>query len=361
MPLTILSVAYPLVPVSENTAGGAEQILAILDRHLVRRGVRSLVIAARGSRVQGQLIPTPDWDGIIDGEARKWAAMEHRRTLDRALREFQVDAVHLHGLDFSEYLPAPPVPCVATLHLPPEWYAERTFDTPRPNLEFVCVSDHQRRKCPPSLTPLSTIPLGIDVETFDAPLRKRHYVAAVGRVCPEKGFHFAIGAAQKAGVPLIIAGEVFPYVAHQRYFREKIAPCLGPGVRFIGPVGFRKKRRLLSSARCLLIGSTAPETSSLVAMETLACGTPVVAFGSGALPEIIEHGRTGFIVENEKEMAEAIDSVAGLDPRDCRESARMRFSAPRMVQDYFRLYSRLIAGTRTSRLPEPLIGQRSAV
>src|SRR5258706_10549316 len=111
MPQTILSVAYPLVLVSPDTAGGAEQIISILDRQIVQAGHRSLVMAAQGSRLCGRLIPTPQWSGEIDESVRTWAAGEHRRILEYTLREFDVDIVHLHGLDFHEYIPEASVLC----------------------------------------------------------------------------------------------------------------------------------------------------------------------------------------------------------------------------------------------------------
>src|SRR5690606_13845246 len=120
-----------------------------------------------------------------------------------------------------------------------------------------------------------------------------------------------------------------------------------PSSRFIGPLGFARKRRFLAAARALLVPSLVPETSSLVAMEALACGTPVVAFRSGALPEIVEHGRTGLIVETVDEMAEAIAFAPRLDPRACLEAARTRFSCERMTREYLSLYEELAQGRAT--------------
>src|SRR5207249_5576489 len=129
---------------------------------------------------------------------------------------------------------------------------------------------------------------------------------ALGRICPEKGFHFALQAAKMARADLLLAGQVFPYASHVEYFESKIVPRLDERRQFVGPVGFHRKKRLLSKAKCLLVPSTVNETSSLVAMEALAAGTPVIAFPSGALPEIVEHGRTGYLVSDVKEMAQAI-------------------------------------------------------
>jgi len=337
MRYTVLSVAYPLVPVSFDTAGGAEQIVSVLDRQIVAAGGRSRVMAAEGSRIAGELIPTPRWDDAIDPEVRAWAACEHRRILNRNLRG--VDVVHFHGLDFYEYLPDRDVPCLATLHLPPEWYPPQIFADSRVVLN--CVSSSQRARCPAAS---KTIRHGIDVESFRAPVRKRNFALALGRICPEKGFHFAIGASRRARVPLLIAGQVFPYAEHERYFERDIRGRLGADARFVGAAGFRKKRRLLSAAKCLLVPSTVAETSSLVAMEALSCGTPVVAFRSGALPEIVEHGRTGFIVNDESEMAEAIACVDRLNPSELRRRAKENFSAERMAREYFDLYREMKVG-----------------
>src|SRR5438874_162818 len=174
--------------------------------------------------------------------------------------------------------------------------------------------------------------------------RQRDAIAlALGRICPEKGFHLALNAAALAGVPLLIAGQVFPYPYHQRYFDEEIRPRLGPSARFVGKVGFARKRRLLSAARCLLVPSLVAETGSLVAMEALACGTPVVAFPAGALADIIEPGVTGFLVKGAQDMAGAIAAAGTIDPERCREAARARFPPGRMVERYLAVYERFAA------------------
>jgi glycosyltransferase involved in cell wall biosynthesis len=125
-----------------------------------------------------------------------------------------------------------------------------------------------------------------------------------------------------------------------------VRPRLDKARRFIGPVGFARKRRLLSAARCLLVTSLAAETSSLVAREAIACGTPVVAFANGALPETVEHGRTGFIVEGIEAMAAAITDAAALDQDLCRAVARERFSGTRMIERYMEVYRTLARSDR---------------
>jgi glycosyltransferase involved in cell wall biosynthesis len=171
----------------------------------------------------------------------------------------------------------------------------------------------------------------------------------LGRVCAEKGCHLALDAAKLADVPLLIGGLVHPYPEHLRYFREEVAPRLDEQRCFLGPLPFARRRRLLSEARCLLVPSLAPETSSLVAMEALACGTPVIAFPAGALPDIIEHGRTGFLVRDTREMAAAILAADFLDPEVCWATARERFSEEAMIRGYFALYARVLGESRATR------------
>jgi glycosyltransferase involved in cell wall biosynthesis len=259
----------------------------------------------------------------------------------RALARWPVDVVHMHGIDFHAYLPSGPVPTLATLHLPPAWYPAEELTPRRPDTWLNPVSAAQARTCPPLPALLDPVPNGIDLARMDCRARKRGWAVALGRICPEKGFHLALDAARRADVPLLLAGEVQAFPRHQRYYAERIVPRLDARRRHVGPVAIRRKRRLLAAARCLLVPSVVPETSSLVAMEAIACGTPVVAFDAGALPEVVEHGRTGFIVQDVREMADAIARVGELDPDECRAAARERFCVHRMSARYIDTYHRL--------------------
>ena len=341
MTLTILSVAYPLAPVGPDAVGGAEQVLTKLDEALVAAGHRSIVIAQEGSQTAGTLVAVPAQLGVLDEAAKQRAWDEHRQAIAAALRRWPVDLVHMHGMDFHAYLPAPGVPVLVTLHVPIDWHAPQALSPGRRDTWLHCVSRAQHETCPKTPHLLPPIENGVPVDALAARHAKRRFALMLGRICPEKGVHLAIEAAKRADIALIIAGEVFPYEAHQHYFAEEVHPRLDGRRRFVGPVGFARKRRLLTAARCLLVSSVVSETSSLVAREALACGTPVVGFAKGALPESIEHGRTGFIVDSVDDMAAAIHLTRTLDPTLCREVARQRFSLDAMTAHYFTLYQRL--------------------
>ncbi len=340
-PLTILSVAFPLAPVSADAVGGSEQVVSLIDRALVEAGHRSLVVACEGSRVAGMLLATPALRPPLDDGATRRAVENHRRTICDALGRYRVDVVHLHGVDFHQYLPPEGVPVVATVHMPPDSYPPEVFYPKRPNTFLHCVSRTQQRACPPGARLLPVIENGVDVERLATHVRKRDYALVLGRICPEKGQHLALDAAAEAGAPAVLAGHVFPYEVHLRYFREEIQPRLGPRCFLRDALPLGRKRRLLAGARCLLVPSLVAETSSLVSMEAFACGTPVIAFRSGALVEVVEHGATGTLVNNVREMAEAIRRIRAIDPARCREVARKRFSAQRMTGEYLNLYRRL--------------------
>jgi hypothetical protein len=346
--LTILNVAFPLTAVSPDASGGAEQILAEIDRGLVQRGCKSLVIASAGSRVAGTLIPTRKIEGLISTD--QWIAADEgiRQAIKQALEEYRVDVVHMHGLYFSDCLPQKDVPVLVTLHVPIGWYKPGALQPSRPQTYLHCVSRAQRQSAPAGIPLLPDIENGVRTDLLRPAtrVRKKNFVLCLGRVCPEKGFHLAIRATKKAEIGLVLAGHIFPFAEHRRYFAEQIAPELDSARRYIGAIGFRRKRRLLRAARCLVVPSVVPETSSLVAREALSCGTPVAAFANGALPDVVDHGKTGFIVRDPQELPDAIEACGAIDPAECRRAAVERFSADKMIAEYIACYQHILEVSR---------------
>jgi glycosyltransferase involved in cell wall biosynthesis len=265
-----------------------------------------------------------------------------KRLIEHVLRTEAIDLIHFHGIDFHQYLPRTQRPQLATLHLPARLYPRDIFSERADRLFLHCVSQSQHRTCPGSNRLLPPIPNGVRLDHFIPRYEKQAYLLAMGRICPEKGYHLALEAAHAADVPLLLAGRVFPYPDHLKYFEERLVPLFDDRRRFIGPLGLAERARLLAHARCLLIPSLIEETSSLVAMEALASATPVIATRQGALPEVIENGGTGILVNDLAEMVAAIRTIDRIEPRTCRKEAESRFSAHCAFERYVSLYQHMV-------------------
>jgi glycosyltransferase involved in cell wall biosynthesis len=353
--MRVLFVSYPLLPVSDESVGGAEQMLWTLERELHRRGYDTAVAACDGSRVSGRLIPTGPQPSGSDALVERETA--HNARVLQAIAEAHnagapFDLIHDEsGLFWRGAAQQVDKPIVATLHLPFDFYgATGLREAPR-NVTFNFVSSAQRESFVahhPRFRAVAVIPNGIAVERLPLVESKRDYLLWLGRICSEKGTHVAIEVASRAGMRLIIAGQVYPFSYHQQYFEKQIAPRLNDTIRLIERPQFAEKCELLSKALALLVPTLIDETSSLVAMEAMACGTPVVAFRRGAMGEVVQEGETGFLVNSEDEMIAALSRVAEISPNKCRLRVQQNFSADRMATDYEALYARLLARHRST-------------
>jgi glycosyltransferase involved in cell wall biosynthesis len=339
--LTILSVAFPFAVVGPDPVGGAEQILSSIDHALTRAEHRSIVMAAQGSQTAGDLVAIPQ-PALTIGREDWHAAHEFlRAAIRKTVERTHVDLIHMHGIDFHNYLPAPGIRVLATLHLPLSSYVATALDPRRPQTWLNTVSHYQHQKIGSHPRIVGPIENGIDVPPLP-PGPKGSFALAMGRICPEKGFHLALDAARAADAELVLAGAIGSFPEHIRYFEREIVPRLDAQRRWIGPVSGTHKWQLLQSARCVLVPSLIAETASLVAREALAAGAPVIAFPNGALAETIDHGRTGFLVEDVSAMAEALVRADMIDPAECRRVAQERYSGARMVGQYLHLYQQLV-------------------
>ncbi len=342
----ILYVAYPLLPVSSESCGGAEQMLSVVESEIAGRGHFTTVAACSGSQARGAVFSTGretlEHDRFTERDAEHHARIRDLLRLTRTT----FDLVHDKSGTFWRCAAECNVPVLATLHLPRHFYPGESFRNLPPNLYFNCVSDAQSRSFSNVRNVLSVVRNGIQVGHFPFTPEKENYLLWMGRVCEEKAPHVAIEVAQRTGLPLVLAGQVYPFTYHQLFYNAKVRPHLGganPPVCFIETPTFETKVRLLRNARALLVPSLVEETSSLVAMEAMACGTPVIGARRGAIPEVVIDKLTGFIVDDVDEMAEAVWRVDDINPHACRVHVESNHSASRMADEYEALYEDVLA------------------
>jgi glycosyltransferase involved in cell wall biosynthesis len=345
----ILYVAYPLLPVTNESCGGAEQMLSVVESEMASRGHFTTVAACAGSEASGVMFATgrevTEPDQFIERDAEHQA-----RILDLLQKTIgsqpTFDLVHDKSGSFWRRAAECTTPVLATLHLPRHFYPGESFRSLPPNLYFNCVSEAQIKSFANIRNVLSVVHNGIQVNEFPFKPEKEDYLLWMGRVCEEKGPHIAIDVAQRTGLPLVLAGQVYPFTYHELFYNAKIRPHLGDEkapICFAETPTLETKLRLLSNARAVLVPSLVDETSSLVAMEAMACGTPVIAFRRGAIPEVVVDQLTGLIVDNVDQMAEAVWQVGNVNPYACRVHVETNHSASRMANDYEQLYERVLA------------------
>ncbi len=344
----VLLVAYPLLPVSGRSAGGAEQILWTLERELVRRGWETAVVARAGSQVSGELLEVgakqckkemgPGHPEESFGEQVR----ELAERVEEACARGRYDLVLDHSGHYFRDAGRVKERVLATLHLPRTLYPAEAFEGLGKNVHFNFVSESQRLAFGDVMQTAGVIRNGIDAARFAMNGRRGEYVLWLGRVSPEKAPHLAVAAAKLAGVPIVLAGQVYPFRWHEEYWERELRPLVdGDRVRWVAVPPFAEKARLLREARALLVTSQVEETTSLVALEAMASGTPVIAFAVGALREVVT-GKTGLLVQTVEEMAAAISLVSAIRPQDCRERVEQDYSVKGMVDGYEKLIGELV-------------------
>ena len=340
--MKIAQVSPLIEAVPPKTYGGTERIVAYLTNELVELGHDVTLFASGDSQTKAKL--APGWPSALrldkathDHVAPHVSMLE---TVARRAEEF--DIVHLH-LDYLGYpfLQRTEVPFLATLHgrldLPELVEIFELFD----NVPIVSISDAQR-------TPLSqanyvaTVPHGLPERMLLPGFGSGGYLAFLGRISPEKAPDAAIRIAALSGLPLKIAAKIDN--ADKQYYEDRIAPLLGAShVEFVGEIGECDKAEFLGNAAALLSPIVWPEPFGLVMIEAMACGTPVIAYPNGSVPEIIEDGVTGFIVDGEQAAAKAVSMLRRLNRLQIRQTFERRFTARRMAEEYVKVYQRVVS------------------
>ena len=339
MKVAILSPVW--FPVPPSGYGGIEWIVSLLADGLADAGHETTLFASGDSKTRAELSYT---FRRAPSERIGQTFWELQHALGCFSRDGEFDVVHDHtglmGLALGSLLKTPLVHTVhGPLTGPPgELYEQIVRMAPRAHL--ISLSLNQRRP-KPHLPWLANVPNALDLSFYPFAPARDDYLLFLGRMSPDKGAHRAVTIALEAGLPLKIAGKCAE-PAEQEYFDEMVRPHLGNGREYVGEVSHGEKVELLRCARATLFPIEWEEPFGLVMIESMACGTPVVATRWGAVPEVIEHGRTGIIVEGWGHMAAALEAADKLDPAEMRREVERRFSPERMVSDYVAAYESVL-------------------
>ncbi|HEX6959846.1 MAG TPA: glycosyltransferase family 4 protein [Ferrovibrio sp.] len=343
--MRIAQVAPLFEAVPPKLYGGTERVVSFLTEELVRLGHEVTLFASGDSETSARLVPHWPRAMRLDNSVRDWIAphMHMMEMVRRRAPEF--DVVHSH----FDYFPLGlfsrcETPLITTLHgrldLPELHPIYAAFD----HMPLISISDAQRRPMPKAGW-LATVYHGLPDDLLVPLPLERRYLAFLGRICPEKRVDHTIRIAERAGLQLKIAAKVDQ--ADREYFEAEIRPLIdaSPHVEMIGEINDSQKSAFLSGALALIFSIDWPEPFGLAMIEAMACGTPVIAFNRGSVPEIVEQGVTGFIVENVDEAVAALGQLGKLHSECIRAEFERRFTARRMAKDYVALYEELLPAT----------------
>ncbi|GAB4344309.1 MAG: glycosyltransferase family 4 protein [Gammaproteobacteria bacterium] len=330
--------------VPPKTYGGTERVVHYLTEALIDQGHEVTLFASADSQTRAELRPVVPEALRLSATPRDplaWHLIQLGQVIDSA-GEFDIIHFHTDFLHFPAWKRVD-VPQVTTLHgrldLPDLPAVVAAFG----EMPVISISNHQRTPLP-GASWAGTVYNGIPVDGYRFRPEPGDYLAFLGRMSPEKGPEEAIDIAIRAGLPLRMAAKVDP--VDRAYFEARIRPKLEhPLIEFIGEVDEAGKNELLGGARALIFPIAWPEPFGLVMIESMACGTPVIAYRCGSVPEVMKEGVSGFIVDSVGAAVEAVKRLDTIDRHACRSYFEERFSAERMAADYVTLYER-IAGVR---------------
>jgi glycosyltransferase involved in cell wall biosynthesis len=336
--MKIAMLAPPWIQIPPLGYGGIEQVVALLTHELSERGHEVTLFAAPGTHSLAQVLSPLEGTHPDEIQMAVYEA-DHVASAFDGMDETEppFDVLHDHsGFTAFAFADRIATPMVHTLHGPFTEETSAFYARHGHKAKAVALSRYQAEQAPDALDIVAVI--GNPIVVGDFPFRddKDDYLLWIGRLNDDKGPQRAIAAAREAGVPLVLAGPVQP--GQEEFFAHEVEPHIdGEGVRYIGEVG-DEKGDLYAGARALLMPIRWPEPFGLVMTEAMACGTPVIAFPEGSAPDLVLDGETGFVVEGEHAMAEAIGRLDEIDPARCRSSAEERFDVAPVSEAYERAY-----------------------
>ena len=339
--MKIAQIAPQWLEVPPQAYGGTEYVVSLLTEELVRRGHDVTLFATANSKTKAKLVPI--WNkGLFNDNVTKNAFA----VFGIMYKEFfniqeKFDIVHDHcDYYFTPATDFISAPVVSTFHnmLPEE---SIILYKKYPRVNYVAIS-HNQKKFGPGVNIIKTIHHGIPLEKYQFNNNPEDYILWISNITTDKGLSEAIEIIQKTDEKLIISGPIFR--ENKDFFEMRIKPFIdGKRIQFVGEADFEKKIELMKNAKALLFPIfRRQEPFGLVVIEAMACGTPVIAANTGSMPELIEHGKTGFLVNSDEEAVDAIKNIGKISRKYCRKHVAKKFSLTRMVNNYERLYKKLL-------------------
>jgi glycosyltransferase involved in cell wall biosynthesis len=353
--MRIAQIAPIVESVPPKKYGGTERVISVLTEELVRRGHDVTLFATADSQTSAKLIstyPRALREDFPQSSIKRTIWGQRHVATAYAMRN-QFDIIH----DHTSWLGAgmanmSRTPVVMTLHGAFTQESIALYE-PLDNPYFVSISDSQRKPTP-DLNYIATVYNGLPMGHYPFSSKNDGYLLFVGRFCEEKSPHYAIEVAKRLDLPLILAAKL-EEGASKEYFEKHIKPHLSDKIRWVGEVDEEERNRLFSRALCSLHPVSWPEPFGLTLIESMACGTPVIAFDQGAIPEVIKHGKTGFVVDNVEGMVNAISKLDRIDRKICRDYVLKRFSVEQMVDNYELVYHAILG---VSKFHESFLGKK---
>lgn len=347
--MKIALLAPPYLPVPPTGYGGTERIVYYLAEGLVKKGHEVTLFASGDSKTSAKLVSTFPKSLGNSGELKSKPLLPLLQYTDCYSRASEFDLIHNHaqflGLFFAEFVKTPVVHTLHCTLFPGETPEEKRKTALRfKHHNFISISNNQREGLP-ELNWVATVYNGVDLSELPFNPNQGKYLLWVGRITQKKGPVEAIETAKRVGIPLKIAAVIDPI--DRPFFEEKVEPLIDGGqIEFMGEISGEKKAKLYGGAIATLYPISWHEPFGLVMVESMATGTPVVAFNAGAVPEVVKDGVTGFVVDNIDEMVAAVKRIDGINRGECRKWVEEKFTMEKMVEGYEKVYEEILKMTR---------------